>query len=284
MPCYGFQLRLFTANPAIPLSNTNTVGCHGKILIQVSVLSLIFFVGAQNASPQLSSAPAAPAPAASTTPTASSAPAETPAPETQNLATQSLATVDRPDFSIHVARPDAPPPGEEIVSADVQETEGGVHHLKGFAVVELHGSTFKADEVDFDENTHIFKARGHVYYRNYDAERNHLLRRARSTTPRPSAERSIMVRGYAKTKVVARPGVLTTQAALLLSKATWADKIEDHYFLLRRIHYRLHHSESLVDAEQRSLFDIMSRRPRHRSHKATYHLAKHTPVLFPLFL
>jgi len=275
MPCYGFQLRLFTANPAIPLSNTNTVACHGKILIQVSVLSLIFFVGAQNASPQLSSGSSAPAPAVSTTPPAApTASTPAPAPETQNL-----ATVDRPDFSIHVARPDAPPPGEEIVSADVQETEAGVHHLKGSAVVELHGSTFKADEVDFDENTHIFKARGHVYYRNYLQNEIIYCDEAEYNT---ETERGTfhMVRGYAKTKVVARPGVLTTQEPFYFEGA-WAEKIEDHYFL---------HDGFITDCTipnpwwtlKGSLFDIIPE-DRAIARHSTYHLAKFPLFYFPYF-
>ena len=43
----------------------------------------------------------------------------------------------------------------------------------GHVVVELSDSTFRADEAEYDEDTHLFKARGNVYYRNY--ERNEVF-------------------------------------------------------------------------------------------------------------
>src|SRR5689334_22186201 len=128
MPCYGCQLRPEFPHRPITLSNTNTVACHAKILFKLSILPLILLCAAKIASPQLSRTPRAPAQPfqnsvqspRNSPPPGAAAPASTgpvpasqrPAdqiPADQNGAASDVATVDRPDFSVHIARPDAPP-------------------------------------------------------------------------------------------------------------------------------------------------------------------------------
>ena len=190
------------------------------------------------------------------------------------------ANVARPDFAVKVPRPAAPAKGEEDLIADVQEeSEKGVWHGEGHVVVELENSTFKADSADYDENTHIFKARGHVYYRNYEqneviycdsAEYNTETRRGRFN----------YIRGYAKQKVVARPGVLSTQAPFYF-EGTYADKFDEKYVL---------HNGFITDCTvphpwwtlHSDLFDIVPD-DRAVSHKAIYHLAGIPVFYFPYF-
>ena len=262
MPCYGFQLRLFFENRTIPLVSTIHADCHGKNIPRLSVLTLILLAFAQIASPQLSSKPAAPSPA----------PAEPAGGDSQ-------ATVDRPDFSVKVPRPGAPAMGEELIDSDSQETDNGIRHLRGKVRIELHNATFMADTVDYNEDTHIFKAQGHVYYRNYDQNEVIYCDRAEYNTDNETGM-FYDLQGYAKTKVVARPGVLITQAPFYFQGA-WADKVEGKYIL---------HEGFITDCKvpnpwwtlHADLFDILPG-DRAIAHKAVFHL-KGLPVFyFPYF-
>lgn len=148
-----------------------------------------------------------------------------PVPPSQGLE----ATVERPDFNIRLPRPTAPGPGEYDMVSDSQESDGKITRLRGHVVVELFNATFKANDAEYDEETKTFKARGQVSYRNYDhdeviycdyAEYNMETRRGTFHH----------LRGYTKTKVVARPGILTTQEPFYFEGAR-AEKFEDKYVL-----------------------------------------------------
>jgi len=255
MPCYGFQLRQISKIRAISLVNTFRTDCHGKIIPGMSVLALILLGFAQLLLPELCRAqvPATP---------------------------DDQANAERPDFAVKAPRPNAPAVGDKDLSADTQEqSEQGVWHLRGKARIELHNATFTADTADYDENTHIFHAEGHVYYRNYDQNEVIYCDRAEYNT---DTERGTFYnpRGYAKTKVVARPGVLTTQAPFYFQGRT-ADKEEGKYIL---------HDGFITDCKipnpwwtlHADLFDIIPD-DRAIAHKSIYHL-KGLPVFyFPYF-
>ena len=207
MPCYGGQLKLFRRKHPIPLSNIIIVACHGKILNLNCFFILLLFVFAQNASPQLSSKPDLPPP---------------PPP-------QDSPTIERPDFNVKIPRIDAPARGEYDINAEFSESAGGVYHLHGHVVIELFNATFKSDEAEYDENTHIFKAHGNVQYRNYDHDEIIYCDRAEYNTETARGT-FYHVKGYTKTKVVARPGVLTTQQPFYFEGES-AEKLEDRYLL-----------------------------------------------------
>jgi LPS-assembly protein len=232
---------------------------------------------AQIASPQLSSQAPAPQTPAPQTPAPPATPASTQASATQ--VTDNQATVERPDFAVRVPRPSAPPLGEEDIIADTEEDNNGIRHLRGKVRIELHNSTLTADSVDYDQNTNMFNAQGHVYYRNYDQNEVIYCDRAEYNT---DTEHGLFydLQGYAKTKVVARPGVLITQAPFYFQGA-WAEKTEGKYIL---------HDGFITDCKvpnpwwtlHADLFDII---PENRAiaHKAVYHL-KGLPVFyFPYF-
>src|ERR1700722_13473722 len=119
MPCYGCQLKLFSRihqrTRPIPLSITNRVACHGKILKQPLIIGLLWLGLSQNASPQLSSTPAA---AQAATPAAAPVPPP-----------QGEATVERPDFNVKIPRVNPPMRGEYDFDSVTEETEGHVYHL-----------------------------------------------------------------------------------------------------------------------------------------------------------
>jgi LPS-assembly protein len=142
---------------------------------------------------------------------------------------QDSATAERPDFSVKVQRPDAPPPGEQDLNADQETSENGIRYLLGHADIELSNGTFKADEAEFNEDTRIFTARGHVYYRNYD--QNEVVY-ADSMVYNSETRHGIFyhAHGYTKTKIVARPGILITQEPFYFEGAV-AEKLDDRYVL-----------------------------------------------------
>ena len=137
--------------------------------------------------------------------------------------------MERPDFNIRIPRPNAPPLGDYDITADNQESQGQVYHLHGHVVVELSDSTFRADEAEYDENTHVFKARGNVYYRNYERNEEIYCDTAEYNT---DTQRGTFghVRGYMKTKVVARPGLLVSNEPFYFQGA-YAERFQDHYVL-----------------------------------------------------
>ncbi len=202
------------------------------------------------------------------------------APALPQPAASNFAVVERPDFRIPVPRPDAPAKGDYIISArDKQVSENGVYHLEGEVVVELHNATFKSDVADYDEETGIFTAHGHVYYRNYDQHEVIYCDSAEYNTETERGKFS-KVRGYTQTKVVARPGVLTTQAPFYF-EGEWADKLEDRYIL---------HEGFITDCAMPNpwwtmhsdKFDIVPD-DRAIAHKAVYRLRKIPAFYFPYF-
>jgi LPS-assembly protein len=212
---------------------------------------------ARNASPQLSSASVVPPP---------------PPP-------QDTATIERPDFNIKIPRINAPPRGDYDITADFQESVDGVYHLHGHVVVEVYNATFKADEAEYDENAKTFKAHGNVQYRNYDHDEVIYCDRAEYNT---DTERGTFyhVKGYAKTKVVARPGVLTSQEPFYF-EGDYAEKIEDKYLL---------HDGLITDCHiphpwwtlHSNLFDIIPD-DRAITHRGVFRLKRVPVFYFPYF-
>ncbi len=221
------------------------------------ILSLLVFGLTQNALPQLSSTPDQP-----------------PAPPPKNE-----ATAERPDFSVKIPRLNAPLRGDYDITSDFQESEGGVYHLHGHVVVELYNATFKADEAEYDENTKTFKAHGNVYYRNYDQNEVIYCDRAEYNTD-TSTGTYYHVRGYTKTKVVARPGMLTTQEPFYFEGA-YAEKLEDKYLLHDGIITDCHipHPWWILNSK---LFDIVPE-DRAIAHNAVFHIRGIPIFFFPYF-
>ena len=125
----------------------------------------------------------------------------------------------------------------------------------------------------------IFKAHGNVYYRNYDHERSHLLRQRRVQHRNRARHISITCKGYTKTKVVARPGVLTTQEPFYF-EGEYAEKIEDKYML---------HDGIITDCHiphpwwtlHGNLFDIIPD-DRAITHNAIFHLREFRSFISPI--
>ncbi len=186
------------------LSNIKIVPCHVKIRLSPIIYPLILLAAAQNASPQFSRI-------------------------TRLGQPQEVAPIERPDFSIKIPRPEAPARGDYLVISDSQEADGAVRHLRGNVTIELYNATIKAESIDYDEDTSVFTARGKVSYRNY--LQNEIVYcdslEYDSTTERGTFHH---VRGFLKTKIVARPGLLTSQEPFYFEGVS-AEKFADRYVL-----------------------------------------------------
>src|ERR1700691_37330 len=73
------------------------------------------------------------------------------------------APVTQPNKRIYKPRPNAPQVGDWDVRAAIQTADGKLRHLRGHAEMENVNMLFRADEIDYDEDTGEVHARGSVY-------------------------------------------------------------------------------------------------------------------------
>jgi len=238
MPCYGCGLRNFLTTFPISLSNIIREACHGKTRQIVNIFAVASFCVITVTSPQFSRADQA-ADTAQTT-AAPSGPPATLTPEQENE-----QSIEKPDFSVHVARPNAPTNkkdvpwsvecGEGDASNCLDETvsDNGVYHLKGKnngkVVFEFPNATLKADNVDYDSHSGIATATGNVYYRDYLQDEVMYADSATYDTDTEIGEYH-HVKGYMKAKIVARPGLLTSKDPFYF-EADVVDKTPEKYIL-----------------------------------------------------
>jgi len=240
MPCYGCELRNFPAIFPISLSNTIRATCHGKTLRIVNISTLFLLCVISAVSPEFSRAAEPQSATVAATTTSAAASLATPTPDQE-----SEQSIEKPDFSVHVARPNAPkskqvvPWSAECLAATTEECvdeavdEKNVEHLKGVAggqvVFEFPNATLKADAVDYDSHSGIATATGHVYYRDYDNDEVMYADSAVYNTDTEIGEYH-HVRGYMKAKIVARPGVLTSKDPFYF-EADRVEKFPEKYIL-----------------------------------------------------
>ncbi len=216
-------------------------------------------------------------------------------PDFSRAADQNEPSVEKPDFGVHVTRPNAPA-SKSIVPWSVECGEGvpedcldqavgdnGVYHLKGKnngrVVFEFPNATLKANSVDYDPPSGVATATGNVYYRDYDHDEVLYADSAVYNTDTEIGEYR-HVRGYLKAKIVARPGVLTSKEPFYF-EAGRVEKMADMYIL---------HDASITDCELPHPWWTMSSRlidyyPHDRAvaRNAVYHLLGVPVFYFPFF-
>jgi LPS-assembly protein len=180
---------------------------------------------------------------------------------------------------IRIQRPDMPAANDVSVTADAQDNEGSIHRYRGHVVIDTIDRKLEADEVDYDEDTSIVNARGHVRFENYlegdKIECDH-------GTYNYNDETGIFynIRGTSPPKIVARPGLLTTTNPFYFEGA-WAERKEDRYIL---------HDGFITDCRipkpwwrlTGPKFDIIQGE-RAIAYHATFHLRKLPLFYFPVF-
>ena len=97
-----------------------------------------------------------------------------------------------------------PARGDYDFDADSQNSEGGIYHLHGHVVIELFDATFKADDARVRRKHEDLHGARQRLLPQLRAQRSDLLR-PRRVQHRHRAGTFYHVKGYTKTKVVARP-------------------------------------------------------------------------------
>ena len=146
------------------------------------------------------------------------------------LATGALAQETAREIPPPSVPPKTIPLGEWNVVAESQELEGSVYTLHGHpAELEDSRLLFRADEIEWDQETGDVRAKGNVFFWNFDKNMKLWASRVEYNT---DAERGKFydVIGETQPKIVARPGVLASSAPFHF-EGQWAERIGEKYIL-----------------------------------------------------
>jgi len=140
-----------------------------------------------------------------------------------------VGVLPQPDFRTRPARPEKPNLGDYNITADTETKEGDQYHFRGHAVIEGTLMILKADEIDYNQETGDADARGHVFFQHF--ERNELIVASRAKyNTQTEVGRFDQPRGYAKTRIQARPGMLTSDNPFYF-EGEWAERQGEKYIL-----------------------------------------------------
>ncbi|GIU73020.1 MAG: hypothetical protein KatS3mg004_0107 [Bryobacteraceae bacterium] len=128
-----------------------------------------------------------------------------------------------------IERRDVPPAGIVVVRALQQEREGPKYRLRGKAEIETADMLLRADEIDYDQETGIAEARGHVHFVQFTTGEQLWAERIDYNT-KDSSGAFYTVRGAAYGKIDYRPGILRTENPFFF-QGDWAEKIQQKYIL-----------------------------------------------------
>ena len=139
------------------------------------------------------------------------------------------APVAQPNKRIYKPRPNAPPVGWWDVHAEDQNAEGHVWHLRGHAEMENVNMLFRADEIDFNEDTGDVQARGNIYFEQF--ERNEKIWAGHMEyNTKTEKGKFYDVRGTTSPRIDTRPGMLTSINPYYF-QGKWAERVDGHYIL-----------------------------------------------------
>jgi len=139
------------------------------------------------------------------------------------------ATAQAQQRTLRIPHPGAPEKHWTNISADSQEVDGDLRHLRGHVVIEMTDATLKADEVDYNDDTGDADARGNVDYQDFTNGNKLKCDHAKYNTETEHGE-FYEVSGTSPQKIQARPGLLTTSNPFYF-EGEWAEKIEDRYIV-----------------------------------------------------
>ena len=137
-----------------------------------------------------------------------------------------------PAPAVHYAiqRKDAVAPGYVAIEADEkQEVDGPLRHFRGHVKIETSDMMLKADEVDFDQDTHDAEARGRVHFENFINGDKIDCDHAQYNTENETGK-FYQIHGTSPSKVQARPGLLLTSNPFYF-EGEWAERIQEKYIL-----------------------------------------------------
>lgn len=126
-------------------------------------------------------------------------------------------------------RRDPPPKGIVIVRAIHKEREGSRYRLSEQAELESLEYLLRADQIDYDQQTGVAEARGHVYFLNYTT-REQLWAERIDYNLKDGTGAFYQVKGSSLGKINYRPGVLRTENPFFF-QGDWAEKLKERYIL-----------------------------------------------------
>ncbi|HWQ54611.1 MAG TPA: LPS assembly protein LptD [Bryobacteraceae bacterium] len=122
-----------------------------------------------------------------------------------------------------------PPADEWEIHAVTQEMKGPWRHLRGKAEILGSDMLFRADEIDYNEQTGGVEARGNVYFRHFERNEQVWADRLEYNVDEQKGK-FYNVRGMGQVRIDARPGVLTTNNPFYF-QGDWAERIGARYIL-----------------------------------------------------
>ncbi len=138
-------------------------------------------------------------------------------------------SVTQPNKHIYKPRPNAPPVGEWVTYAVDQTTEGRIYHMRGHAEMENISMLFRADEIDYNDETGDVVARGNVYFEQFERNEkiwcDHLEYNTKS-----EKGKFYDVRGTTAPRIDTRPYMLTSLNPYYF-QGKWAERVDGHYIL-----------------------------------------------------
>ncbi len=143
------------------------------------------------------------------------------------LPAQQVTTREVPPPSV---APKTIPQGEWNIVSESQDVDGSVYHLHGHpAELEDSRMLFRANEIEWNQETGEVRASGAVFFWNFDQNMKLWASRVEYNT---DAERGKFydVIGETQTKIVARPGILTSNSPFHF-EGQWAERIGEKYIL-----------------------------------------------------
>ena len=153
----------------------------------------------------------------------------TPAPFVPPSALTEQPSVANPNLRLKIQRPGAPGVNDVDVSAESQEVDGDIRHLRGNVVIQTFDKKLEADTVDYNEDTKDAEAHGNVRFENFT---DGTKISADHGTYNIDSETGIFydVSGIFPTKIISRPGFLTTTNPFYFEGKS-AERKEDRYIL-----------------------------------------------------
>jgi len=129
----------------------------------------------------------------------------------------------------HPAKAELPPEDEIWYRAVQQESSGAMRYLRGSAVIQLTDVKISADDIQFDSDTNLVLARGHVHLQHF-ASGDDIRADHGEYNLKTEVGKFYGVDGTSPAKIITSPGVLTTTNPFYFH-AQWADRIKDRYIL-----------------------------------------------------
>src|SRR6202034_3402912 len=152
-----------------------------------------------------------------------------PAPPPPPPAQPEVPNAANPNQHLKILRPGAPSPDEYNVEAETEEADGDWRHLRGHVHLESEDKKLDADAVDYNDDTGDVETWGKVRYENFLDGTKLNCHHAQYNVNTESGF-FYDVRGTSETKIILRPGLLTTSNPFYF-EGKWGERVDGKYII-----------------------------------------------------